>query len=374
LHVELTTGDGTTSLRVTGLPAGTAAALVAGDPARLARRVIVATDEVVAHARSGRGVLGFETSLPALAGRFAADGDALCFAPRYPFLPGTRYRVLLHRSLEGDERGPLSFELDDYREVDLAIPGPAGEPTTEVAAIHPTAPTVPRNLLKLYVSFSAPMSEGEVARHVTVRRAPSGEPIANAFLPMEPELWDHGRSRVTVLFDPARIKRGLSPHAAIGYPLVEGETVEVVVDAAFRDGDGRPLAAGATRHYTVGPDVRRRVDPAEWRIAAPAAGTRAPLVVDFDRPLDHALLQHCLAVVDETGRPLAGRAESADGETRWRFVPDAPWAAGRHELAVDGILEDLAGNSVVRVFDRELAREAHDPEPGPRFARSFAVA
>jgi hypothetical protein len=373
LHVELTTGDGTASLRVTGLPAGTAAALVSGDPARLARRVIVATDEVVAHARAGHGLLGFDTSLPALAGRFTADGDALCFVPRYPFLPGTGYRVLIHRSLEGDERSPLSFELDDYREVALAIADPAGEPTTRVTAIHPTAATVPRNLLKLYVSFSAPMSEGEVARRVGVRRAASGEPIADAFLPMEPELWDRARSRVTVLFDPARIKRGLAPHAAIGYPLVEGETIEVVVDEGFRDGDGRPLAERATRRYTVGPDVRRRIEPARWRITAPGAGTRAPLVVDFDRPLDHALLRHCLGVVDADDRPLAGRAEVADGEERWTFVPDTPWAAGGHEVRVDGILEDLAGNSVVRVFDRELARADHDPEPGTRFAQLFVV-
>jgi hypothetical protein len=373
LHVELTTGEGAASLRVTGLPAGTAAALVSGDPARLARRVVVATDEVVAHARAGRGVLGFDASLPALAGRFTADGDALAFAPRYPLLPGTRYRVLLHRSLDGDERDPFSFELDDYREFEVAIPDPTGEPTTRVTAIHPTAPTVPRNLLKLYVSFSAPMSEGEVARRITVRRAASGEPIANAFLPMEPELWDRSRSRVTVLFDPARIKRGLAPHAAIGYPLVEGETVEVVVDPGFRDGDGRPLIKGAARRYTVGPDVRRRVDPDDWRIAAPAAGTRAPLVVDFDRPLDRALLHHCLGVGAGAARSLTGRVEIADGETRWSFVPDTPWVAGRHELAVDGILEDLAGNSVVRVFDRELAREDHDPEPGTGSARTFLV-
>jgi hypothetical protein len=98
-----------------------------------------------------------------------------------------------------------------------------------------------------------------------------------------------------------------------------------------------------------------------------------PLVVDFDRPLDHALLGHCLAVVDGAGRPLGGAGEVTDGETRWRFVPDAPWAAGRYEVTVDGILEDLAGNSVARVFERELARAEHDPEPGAAFTRPFTV-
>jgi hypothetical protein len=228
--------------------------------------------------------------------------------------------------------------------------------------------------LKLYIEFSAPMSEGEVGRHVHLRRAGTGEPIADAFLPMEPELWDRARRRVTILFDPARIKRGLAPHRAIGYPLTEGVTVEVVVDAGFLDGDGRPLAAEAVRRYAVGPDVRRRVDPDEWRLAVPDSATRDPLVVTFDRPLDHALLGHCLAVGDDRGRPVAGSATVAAGETEWSFVPDAGWRAGGYELAVDGILEDLAGNSVLRVFDRELDRADHAPAPGGRFTRSFVVA
>jgi hypothetical protein len=362
---------------VSGLPPGVAAALVATDPGTVARRVIVAPAEVVARARAGRsGVLGLEGSLPPVAGHYTADGDALCFVPRFPFLPGTAYSVLVDPSLvDGHALGPREAEpdLDDYRVLRFAVAHPAGAATTSVVDIYPTAPTIPRNQLKLYVEFSAPMSEGEVARRVGIRLAATGEPIDAAFLPMEPELWDRARTRVTILFDPARIKRGLVPHEAIGYPLVDGQTVEVVVDAGFHDGDGRPLVETFTRRYTVGPDTRRRVDPNEWELAAPSAGTRAPLVVTFDRALDHALLQHCLTVVDADGRQVAGRARTAAAEVEWSFTPDTAWQAGRHELAVDPLLEDLAGNSVTRVFDRELARADHTPEPATRFARAFEV-
>jgi hypothetical protein len=371
LHVELTSGDAPGALRLTGLPRGAATALAGGDPNRLARRVIVATDDAVTRARAGRGVLGIEGSLPVVAGRFEADGDALRFVPRFPFLPGTAYRVLVHRSVGGV--ATTSFEVDDYQLLTFAVPAPPATATTRVVAVHPTAPVVPRNLLRLYVTFSAPMSEGEVAGHVTVRRAGTGAPIADAFLPMEPELWDPERRRVTVLFDPARIKRGLVPHESIGYPLVEGETVEVVVAAGFRDGDGNPLVAPATRRYVVGPDVRRPVDPDGWDVAAPAAGTRSPLAVTFDRPLDHALVARCLAVRDPVGRPVAGAAAVGSGEAGWSFTPDAAWVAGAHTLAVDPVLEDLAGNSVVRVFDRELARPDHRPAPATTSVRPFTV-
>ncbi len=37
-------------------------------------------------------------------------------------------------------------------------------------------------------------------------------------------------------------------------------------------------------------------------------------------------------------------------ERSWRFTPDDPWSAGAHDLVVDRVLEDLAGNSVGRPF------------------------
>jgi hypothetical protein len=178
---------------------------------------------------------------------------------------------------------------------------------------------------------------------------------------MDPELWDPQRRRVTVLLDPARIKRGLAPHEDVGYPLATGNAIDVVVDERFRDAEGRPLVASHGRRYTVGEDVRALVDPHAWRVRVPAPGSTDPLVVELDRPLDHALLQHCVAVVDERGARVAGHALTPLGERAWTFVPDAPWEARRYAIAVDSMLEDLAGNSVARVFDRELDRAEHAP-------------
>ena len=43
-----------------------------------------------------------------------------------------------------------------------------------------------------------------------------------------------------------------------------------------------------------------------------------------------------------------------EGEGSWSFAPDAPWRGATHVLAVETRLEDLAGNSLARVFDRDL--------------------
>jgi hypothetical protein len=215
------------------------------------------------------------------------------------------------------------------------------------------------------------MSEGFVAEHVHVVDALTREPLLGALLPMEPELWDTERTRVTVLFDPARIKRGLAPHREAGYPLREGATIEVVVDNGFADAHGRSLADTLHRRYRVGGDVRRRVEPNEWTLQPPAAATRDPLVVRFDRPLDHALLRRCLGVVDGDGTRVPGRMVVPDGERSWEFVPSVAWHAGRHGLAIDTALEDLAGNSVARVFDRDLADPTHDPIPDKTVTLEF---
>ena len=215
------------------------------------------------------------------------------------------------------------------------------------------------------------MSEGQAARHVRLVRADSGEAIESPFV-AEPELWDRERRRLTLLFDPGRLKRGLRSHEEAGYPLQEGVAVRVVVDEGFRDATGAPLRERFEQRYKVEGDLRARVDPRNWECRLPAAGTMDTLRVRFDRPLDHALLQHALEVTDGAGRPVAGRPEIGAAERSWTFTPAAPWQAGEYRLAIDPRLEDLAGNSLARVFDRDLERDEAPPDPASDWI-SFAL-
>jgi hypothetical protein len=281
---------------------------------------------------------------PPMAGDVVRDGTDLCFVPRYPFVAGTTYTV----------------SVDGLGTVDLTRPAPPPVPTTEVVAIHPTALVVPRNLLRCYVWFSAPMSEGYAAGHVSLADA-TGAAMPAALLPTEHELWDPDRRRLTVLLDPARIKRGLVAHEGLGYPLRAGEPFTLVVDAGLRDAAGNPLRTGARRDYRVSADERRLVEPTGWTLDMPPAGTVGYLRVAFDRSLDHALLSRCLRVTGPDGEAVDGEVEIGPEERWWRLTPARPWTAGPHRIVVDPVLEDLAGNSVVRPFDRDLTRPAEPP-------------
>jgi hypothetical protein len=284
---------------------------------------------------------------PAMAGRLVRDGDDVCFVPRFPFVDGTSYTIAV---------GGATAAV-------LTRPRPQQPASTEVLAIYPSAAEVPRNLLRVYLWFSAPMSQGYAATHVQLVDAASSEPMTGAVLPAGSELWSADRRRLTVLLDPARIKRGLTAQLQAGYPLRRGEPFLVVVDDGFRDALGRRLRSAAERWYAVGADERRRVDPGTWTVFAPSGGTREPLEVEFDRPLDHGLLTRCLHVTGPDGLPVAGGPAPGPGERSWRLTPGQPWAPGGHRLVVDPVLEDLAGNSVSRVFDRDLARPADRPRP-----------
>jgi hypothetical protein len=303
-------------------------------------------------------------SLQPLGGRFTVDGDELRFTPRLPFVDGLDY-ALVRRGGGGEVRV-------------WTIQRPSRQPaaSASVLAIYPTAAAVPLNLLKFYVQFSAPMSEGRAADAVEVRREDTGELLENVFHRGRAELWDPGRRRLTLLLDPGRIKRGLGPQEALGYPLAEGTWVTVGVTLRFRDALGAPLVAGAQRRYWIGPPVREHVAPARWRQGWPEAGSSDPLVLEFDRPLDHALLQHSLRVTGPGGAAVAGAVVVGPEEMSWRFHPERPWAEGLYALTVDPVLEDLAGNSLARVFDRDMERGEDAPrmDAGPAiFSQMLAL-
>jgi hypothetical protein len=291
---------------------------------------------------------------PPMAGHLLRHGFDVSFIPRYPFVDGTPYAV----SVAGS---PAAV---------LVRPSSKGTATTNVRTIHPTVGVVPRNLLRFYVTFSAPMSEGWAASCVRLVDA-SGDTMIGALLATEHELWDAERRRLTVLLDPARIKRGLPAHLQAGYALRRGRSFRLVIDEGFHDTRGLPLAAPAERCYDAGADERRHVDPAGWQLRAPPGHTDEPLEVTFDRPLDRALLARCLQVVGPDGEPVAGRAAVGVGERSWRLEPFEAWRRSTYRLMVDPRLEDLAGNSLSRLFDRDLTCPGEAPRPVEAVAIAF---
>jgi hypothetical protein len=274
------------------------------------------------------------------AGSWRRDGDVAYFTPRLTAVAGTVYSVVARRDA-----------AESWQELArVQVPRASTTRTTVVQSIDPGGELIPANLLRLAVTFSAKMEEGSARGCIHLRHS-SGEDVPGALFSMTPEFWDRDCRRLTVLLEPGRIKRGLRPNLVTGPPLVAGSTVTLVVDPDVRDFSGIELAEGAHRRYRVGPDVRTRVDPALWHVQWPIPG-HDDLVVRFDRPLDRALVRRYLTLVDGHGHPVPGHATLNMDASVWTFSPSS--RVGDSYLHVDTRIEDLAGNSVRRVFDRDL--------------------
>ena len=155
--------------------------------------------------------------LPALGGQRSMNGSDFVFTPKYPLAAGVRYKVALR--IPGREPIIRSFEMP---KADLT-------PTTVVEHIYPSAGALPENQLKFYIHFSASMSRGEAYRRIHLLDE-SGKPVAMPFLELEQELWDLTAQRLTVFFDPGRIKREVLPNEEIGPSIVAGRKYTLVID------------------------------------------------------------------------------------------------------------------------------------------------
>jgi hypothetical protein len=329
-------------IEVSGIPADAMAAL-AGDRADQSALASLLTVHVVE---------GTRPSVAPVIGDYSVDRGRLIFVPRFPLKPGLQYRVVFDPA--GLPRD--SARLTNRVEAVVSLPAPPREKATNVSAIYPSADVLPENQLKFYIQFSAPMSRGDSYRHIRLLDG-NGTHVEAPYLELGEELWDQSGTRLTLLLDPGRVKHDLKPHVEVGAVLVQGRAYTLHVMNTWRDAQGVLLGNEPRKKFRVtSPDVRQP-DPRRWKLTLPAAGTRKPLVVELDEPLDHALLQHAIQVAPSGSPNINGEVSIDQRETRWTFTPATPWNEGDYQLVIDSTLEDLAGNSIERPFEVRSQRD-----------------
>jgi hypothetical protein len=145
---------------------------------------------------------------------------------------------------------------------------------------------------------------------------------------------------------------------------MEGKSYTLVVDAAWRDGEGLPLKQEFRRTFTVGPPDERPLDTKTWKFAAPPVGSTAALTIAFPEPLDHGLLGRALGVAAPGGKAVEGAVVVGADELTWSFTPVEPWKAGAYNVVAFAMLEDLAGNGIGRAFEADRF-DRSDTSTGP---------
>lgn len=295
---------------------------------------------------------------PPMFGDYCISDGNIIFRPRFPLDPGRRYEVTLGRQPETATRAV--FEVPQVK-----LPPPA-----DLADIYPSADRLPENLLRIYLKFTGPMRRGDVYEYVRLL-GPDGKAIETPFVTFGEELWNADGTRLTLLLDPGRQKHDLLPRQQAGPVLEAGKEYTLVINGEWPDACGRPLGRDIRKRFTAIAAEPRPVQPADWKLTGPAAGSRDPLVVTFDRPLDHALLERMLTVVAVDNKTIDGDVTVSEREMQWQFKPHQPWAAGEYALTVEPNLEDVSGNRVGRAF--EVDEDRTEPGPATPVRRVFTV-
>ena len=321
----------------------------AGDltlPERPDAPVVLALDAVHGSAKPSE-VLQVFTGAPAaccdgkipMAGRYRVEGRLVTFDPAFDLIEGQLYTV---RSQKTDNAAPRLTALE-------IRPTRATE-APRVVTIHPGGTILPANTLRFYIHFSTPMKPHVSTGFIKLLRADGTRDDA-AFMSFKQELWSEDRKRLTLLMDPGRIKRGVAQNVRLGSALREGEQYSLVVEAGWPGATGAEDLAQFEKRFMVGPALRHLPSPDLWNVTPPRTGTRDPLILTFDRPFDHALLERTFAVQDNVGAPIPGTLSLHGDDTVWRFEPQLIWTDGDVQIRVDTTLEDVAGNNFRDLLD-----------------------
>lgn len=311
-----------------------APAVTIGEIERDGWKVVVAREALASEKQSG------------ILGHFVQDGPAVRFEPRFSLRPGMRYQVVMPN--QTPQR--LTFEIPQTTSDSSALP-PAS-----VSAIYPTADELPENVLKFYIHFSEPMSRGRAYSHIALFA--DGKRLESPFLELGEELWDPRQQRFTLFVHPGRIKRGVKPNMDAGPAMRAGTLYTLKVGREWQTAAGRPLEKAVEKNFRVAFPDREQPQPGNWKIEIPAKQTQQPIGLVFDEPLDRALLQRMLQVVDSEGKPVKGDVQVGADHDRWAFKPVESWVPGMYQIIIDTALEDLCGNSIARPFEVQLQANA----------------
>lgn len=276
----------------------------------------------------------------AVQGRYEVEGDYLTFTPYFPFEKGMTYVVRTKNT--DDNYTYQSFQVGKKEAVEKA----------RVVSIYPSANELPENLLRFYFYFNTPMKKGQALKHIQLVDA-AGNIDNHAFMEFKQELWSADGKRLTILFDPGRIKRGVSTNIELGPALLERNKYQLTISGDWEDVYGQELTVETTKEFTVTKAYRQQIKVDELEIQKPKANNNDTLNIYFDRIIDHALVQSMIRVEDENKNLVVGYWKTSEDERIIQFIPEKPWKNGTYQIIMDSRLEDIAGNNLNNLLDQK---------------------
>jgi Bacterial Ig-like domain len=320
----------------------------------LAIPVSIVSGDPVQVMENAKVCLAGSNSRIAILGTFSAEEEVIFFEPLVPFTRGLRYHLLINDSLLTEIEIPIEKMTD--------LP--------DIVSVYPSSDTVPENLLKIYIRFSKSMRAGQALKYISLLNE-NGDTIKNAFLDIQPELWNKDQTMLTAWLDPGRIKRDLQPNKKWGAPLQASKKYTFTVSNQWRDQNGVTISKPYSRQWVTIFRDDKVPDPEDWELIVPQTATTKPVQVRLTESMDYALLSEVLYITDDNNENVVCSIEVRQEEKIVEFTPYKPWSTGQYSLNIESRLEDLAGNNLNRPFDRDITRENRSQKK--LFKRTFSI-
>jgi hypothetical protein len=221
----------------------------------------------------------------------------------------------------------------------------------KILAIYPTTDSIPVNILRFYIQFSAPMQEMNILKHIQLRNE-EGKNMTGVFFENQYELWDENRTKITLIIDPGRVKLGLLANNKMGRAFDEGKKYSLTIDSLLLDFNDQKLSKSFSKTFvavkadTIAPDTKK------WELELPKTNTYEPIVISFKDKIDHISAQTLIKIVKGNSE-IEGKITLQNDDQKWLFTPKNKWKIGYYQVIVNPRLEDISANSINQIFDHK---------------------
>ncbi|MTI21321.1 hypothetical protein E1176_09850 [Fulvivirga sp. RKSG066] len=279
----------------------------------------------------------------AMAGTYSVSDSSVIFKPLFQpdarlihtsyFSPDTFNRILN----TNHDLTPLAVSVTfKNSEVEAAF----------VSRISPAADTIPANTLRLYVYFSSPMGLQNPYDYIKIIDQ-SEQELNKPFVELKEGFWNDTMTRLTLFFHPGRIKRGVGPNMSQGAIFKEGEHYKLSIIGNWQDANGQTIQPFKKTFFATQP-LRTSIDISNWVIDPPTDLSTDPVQIKTDRLLDEALVRRMIDMY-KNGEQVSG--DWTIHKKILSFIPKLPWSKGTYTIQINENVEDIAGNSLLKVFD-----------------------
>ncbi len=277
-------------------------------------------------------------------GNINRQGDRLFFSPLLPFQVETSYTIVFNNTF-----------------YEFSIPLESNYKILSVQNLYPNSSELPSNLLKWYVEFSKPVNPTNIYDHISLIDNRTQKKVDRALLPLETPLLSNDGKLLTLWIEPGRQKRDLGPNKRLGKVLEIGESYTLKIDGNLKDAKGIPMKSDFRFSFKVSEADRTQPNINNWKFDLPKPNTENALIIHLNDNLDYGSLTHNLKIYDDENKHVEGVFTIDSNNKKVMFTPFNQWKSKSYVLKCNKLIEDVAGNNLERLFDRNVKKESLDP-------------